>query len=62
MIKSCEDIETRDEFEELMKSTANALRIGLHETVDIVCWGKGELIDPELFEALFEEEVLKGKT
>jgi len=62
MIKSCEDIETLDEFEELMESTANALRMGLHETGDIICWSQGELVDPELFEALYEEEILKGKT
>jgi len=35
--------------------------MGLQETCDIVCWSKGELIDPELFEALYEEEMLKGK-
>ena len=61
MIKSCEDIETLDEFEELMKSTANALCMGLQETGDIVCWSKGELIDPKLFEALYEEESAKIK-
>jgi len=65
MIKSCEDIKTLDEFEELMESTANASRMGLQETVYIVCWSKGELIDPELFTALYElyeEEIFKGKT
>ncbi len=61
MIKSCEDVKTLDEFEELMEFTANALLMGLQETGDIVCWSKGELIDPELFEALFEKEMAKIK-
>ena len=55
MIRSCEDVKTLDEFEELMELCANALRMGLQETVDVVCWSKGELIDPDLFDKLFEE-------
>lgn len=61
MTKSCEDVKTEDEFEELMEVWANAYRMGLQETVDIACWSKGELIDPELFEALFEKELAKIK-
>ena len=55
MIRSCEDIKTLDEFEELMEFTANSVRMGLQETADVVCWSKGELIDPDLFDRLFEE-------
>ncbi len=61
MIRSCEDIKTLDEFEELMEFTANSVRMGLQETADIVCWSKGELIAPKLFEALFEKELAKIK-
>ena len=61
MIKSCEDIKTIDEFEELMESCVNSVRMGLQETADIVCWSKGELIAPELFESLFVKELAKIK-
>ena len=61
MIKSCEDIETLDEFEKWIGFRANALRMGLFETADIVCWGEGELMDPEVFTVLFEKELAKIK-
>lgn len=61
MIRSCENIETLDEFEEWIGSRANALRMGLQETADIVCWSEGELMDPELFTALLEKESAKIK-
>ncbi len=61
MIRSCEDVKTLDEFEELMQSCANALRMGLQETADVVCWSKGELIDPDLFDRLFEEKFRETK-
>lgn len=59
MIKSCEDIKTLDEFEELLNFRANALRMGLDETARMMCWDAGNLVCPEFFEALFEKEMLR---
>ncbi len=59
MIRSCEDVETLEEFEELMEFRANALRMGLEETARMVCWDTGNLVCPEFFVALFEQEIVR---
>lgn len=59
MIKSCEDVETLDDFEELMEFRANALRMGLEETARMVCWDAGNLVCSELFVALLEQDIVR---
>ncbi|KKM69943.1 hypothetical protein LCGC14_1445690 [marine sediment metagenome] len=59
MIKSCESIKTLDEFEELMESRANALRMGLEETARMVCWDERNLVCPEFFVALLEQDIVR---
>lgn len=60
MIKSCENIETLDEFEELLNFRANVLRMGLDETARMLCWDAGNLVCPEFFVTLLElDDVVK---
>lgn len=59
MIKSCKDVETLDDFEELVEVRANALRMGLEETARMVCWDAGNLMCPDFFVALFEQDIVR---
>lgn len=54
MIRSCEDVETLNDFYEFARSWHNARDMGLKETVSMTSWGRISLIDPKLFSILTE--------
>uniref|UniRef100_A0A0F9LZU9 Uncharacterized protein n=1 Tax=marine sediment metagenome TaxID=412755 RepID=A0A0F9LZU9_9ZZZZ len=49
MIRSCEDVETLNDFYEFARSWHNTRKMGLKETTNMTSWGRINLIDPELF-------------
>lgn len=54
MIRSCEDVETLNDFYEFSRSWRNARKMGLKETINIIKWNEITLINPKLFSALIE--------
>lgn len=53
MIRSCEDVKTVDNFEELVVVRIETIKIGLCETAEMLCWDKKYIICPILVETLF---------
>jgi len=54
MIKSCEDIETQNDFHKLSSYSIRTTDMGLRETADMMRWSRSCLISPKLFMDLFE--------
>ena len=59
MIRSCEDIETLDDFRKFAKYREDAFEMGLKETASIMCWNKFAVMNPNLFDTLFEKNLRK---
>ena len=53
MIKSCEDIETQNDFHKFSQYSIRTTDMGLRETADMMRWSHRCLIHPSLFTNLF---------
>ena len=59
MIKSCEEVKTIDNFDELVLFRSKTVRIGLRETAEMLCWNKKYIICPGLVEILYGRRPLR---
>lgn len=56
MIRNCEEIKTRDNFEEFSILHITTKRIGLKETSELIMWDYPTLMDPVLFQNLYRHD------
>ncbi len=52
MIKSCDDVETWDDYNEFANMLFNTNDMGLRETVKMLCWDDPNIISPKAFGTL----------
>jgi len=57
MIRSCENIQTLDDFKKFAKYREDAIDMGLKETASIMCWNRYAVMNPKLFDRFFEENL-----
>jgi len=57
MIRSCADIKSMDDFREFAEYREYAIEMGLEETASIMRWDKSTVMNPDLFDRLFEDHL-----
>lgn len=55
MIRSCNNIKSIDDFKKFAKYREYAIEMGLKETAFIICWSNSSVMNPDLFDRLYEE-------